>query len=90
MVGAHARNVLEMTYNKLSNIVAEDLVDEFGHAHCRTVSHCHKCDRRVYAIRQQKSAILPFGNFPIGKNQSANLPKGNPTNRQPYHLANRP
>ena len=42
---------------------------------------------RVYANRQQKSAILPFGNFPIGKNQSANLPKGNLTNRQLYHLA---
>ena len=47
MVGAHARDILEMTYNKLSNIAGEDLLDEFGHAHCRTVSHCHKCDRPI-------------------------------------------
>ena len=47
MVGAHARDILEMTYNKLSNIAGEDLLDEFGHAHCRTVSHCQKCDRPI-------------------------------------------
>ena len=58
MASAHARNVFEMTYDKLSRIATEelngnfgqqieDLVDEFGHAHCRTVSHCHKCDRPI-------------------------------------------
>ena len=37
-----------------------------------------------------QSANLPIGNFPIGKNQSANLPKRNVTNRQTNHLANIP
>ena len=37
-----------------------------------------------------QSANLPIGNFPIGKNQSANLPKRIVTNRQTIQLANMP